>query len=71
MPDMRDKEAARVQTLKGHSDSALSIVFLQDSTRFALALADHTVNFWDVGREMCIQTLKGYGEVSQPRIPFT
>lgn len=68
---MRDKEAARVQTLKGHSDSVLSIVFLQDSTRFALASTDHTVNFWDVERERCIQTLKGYEEVSQPGIPFT
>ncbi|KAF1810848.1 beta transducin-like protein HET-D2Y [Eremomyces bilateralis CBS 781.70] len=59
-PAISDEWSACLQTLEGHSDRVISVVFSRDSTRLASASYDKTVKIWDPSSGACLQTLKGH-----------
>jgi WD40 repeat protein len=53
---------AALETLKGHSDSAGSVVFSPDSKLAASRSDDGTVRLWDTATEVVLRTLEGHSE---------
>jgi len=49
-----------LQTLRGHSDTVISVSFSPDGTKVASGSSDDTVKLWDVTSGECLQTLKGH-----------
>jgi WD40 repeat protein len=50
-----------LQTLEGHVNSVMSVVFSHDSSQLASASEDGTVKIWDAETGKCQQTLEGHG----------
>ncbi|KAL7904224.1 hypothetical protein GGI35DRAFT_472586 [Trichoderma velutinum] len=51
---------ACLQTLEGHNDSVLSVVFSPNGQRLASGSWDKTVRVWDANSGACLQTLEGH-----------
>ena len=51
-----------LRTLKGHSDSVMSVAFSPDGRRIASASRDQTVKVWDAGSGQETLTLKGHSD---------
>jgi WD40 repeat protein len=60
-PRMEADWNACLDTLKGHGDSVMSVVFSVDGQRLASGSHDWTVKIWDAATGACVRTLKGHG----------
>lgn len=59
-PRMEANWNACLQTLEGHSDWVMSVVFSADGQQIASGSDDSTVKIWDAATGECKQTLKGH-----------
>ncbi|KAK2041575.1 WD40 repeat-like protein [Colletotrichum somersetense] len=59
-PAVEDNWSACLQTLEGHTNAVLSVVFCGDRMQLVSGSADRTIKIWDSATGQCIQTLHGH-----------
>ncbi|MGV6810396.1 MAG: WD40 domain-containing protein [bacterium] len=52
-----------LNTLKGHQNTILSVVFSPDGRQLASASADHTLKLWETNSGKCLQTFDGHYDI--------
>jgi WD40 repeat protein len=52
-----------LQTLEGHGDLVMSVVFSHDSRQLASGSGDRRIKIWDAETDKCLQTLEGHGRL--------
>ena len=52
--------AALLKTLKGHTDTVISVSFSADSTKIVSGSVDKTVRVWDAATGALLNTLEGH-----------
>ena len=49
-----------IQTLQGHSNWVLSVIYLPDKDQLVSASYDKTLKIWSLASGQCVQTLQGH-----------